>query len=441
MPADPVARKAIDEILGRLDLVEAGLTQTNEALAGLEGRADVYAAALTGLEGRVSDAEVRLDTLEAEEPPPVDAEPPAPVASFTSDVSGTAVHFDGTGSTGDIVAWAWNLGAVDVNGQPVVRTGSVVDHDYSHGGDRTVGLTVTDSLGRTAAMEAVVAVPGSGEEPPPPVDPDPPPDEEPPPPPPEGIVAWEDFSGGVRHSDRGMSWATANNATSVVPDPTGELGGYVLRLRHNAKPDGGDSTNEQRFTLDQPLREATIRYKLWCPPNYEHRSQGGADNNKFFTAWEDAPEIPGDGYGGDPDDCIIVMETRPKNDGTGSSYVYCHYDSAVTGYLENSDRPNQRANWSPPASDIFTPAERGKWHDVEVYRKNGDLGKANGSIELKVGGKVMISRRNFAWESDRPGWEHGYFLGWSNSGFAEETVFLIADVQVFAGAPENWPSG
>jgi hypothetical protein len=32
---------------------------------------------------------------------------------------------------------------------------------------------------------------------------------------------------------------------------------------------------------------------------------------------------------------------------------------------------------------------------------------------------------------------HGYFMGWSNSGFDEQTVFHIDDVKFFASRP-NW---
>ena len=39
--------------------------------------------------------------------------------------------------------------------------------------------------------------------------------------------------------------------------------------------------------------------------------------------------------------------------------------------------------------------------------------------------------RNFAAPSDGPdGWSAGYVLGWSNSGYAEETEFLVDEFPV-----------
>ena len=80
----------------------------------------------------------------------------APVAAFSSQVAGLGVSVDASTSTasdGATLTYSWNWG----DGTPP-STGVTATHAYAAAGDRTITLTVTDSLGATAQISKTVTV-------------------------------------------------------------------------------------------------------------------------------------------------------------------------------------------------------------------------------------------------------------------------------------------
>ena len=86
--------------------------------------------------------------------------PPPAGASFTATCSGMGCTFDGSGSTGRRLSFAWDFG--DGN----TGTGKVVDHPYAVADTYTVFLTVTDKDGLDDTASQDVTVP-AGVSPPP----------------------------------------------------------------------------------------------------------------------------------------------------------------------------------------------------------------------------------------------------------------------------------
>jgi PKD repeat protein len=80
----------------------------------------------------------------------------APVASFTSSVSGLVASVDGSGSSdsdGTVASYAWDFGDGSATG-----TGRTTSHTYSAAGSYTVKLTVTDDGGATGSTTKQVTV-------------------------------------------------------------------------------------------------------------------------------------------------------------------------------------------------------------------------------------------------------------------------------------------
>ena len=90
---------------------------------------------------------------------PTENDPPvAVIAPLASAVEGTAVAFDGTGSTdadGTVVAWAWDL---DGDGQYDDSTSSQPSRTYDDDAAVAVGLRVTDDDGATAITSASLVI-------------------------------------------------------------------------------------------------------------------------------------------------------------------------------------------------------------------------------------------------------------------------------------------
>lgn len=104
----------------------------------------------------------------ADEPTPEPEPNVAPVAAFTSAVSGLIVTFDGTGSSdvdGTITLYIWDFG------DGATGVGATTSHAYAAYGAYTVRLTVTDSDGATAESSATVDLIAPPPEPAPPATP------------------------------------------------------------------------------------------------------------------------------------------------------------------------------------------------------------------------------------------------------------------------------
>lgn len=118
---------------------------------------------VTDNEGATSTLTTSVQVADPASPPPdpdpgpgPDPDPTAPSASFAgSHVGGTTMALDAGASTGNIVAWNWNLGLL-----AGTATGAQISPTFPGPGQYTVVLTVVDDQNRTASATRLVIVPG-----------------------------------------------------------------------------------------------------------------------------------------------------------------------------------------------------------------------------------------------------------------------------------------
>jgi hypothetical protein len=248
----------------------------------------------------------------------------------------------------------------------------------------TVSVGAT-AFGRTVADDAVVVVGGGA----------------PPEPDPGDPFFFDDFAGGQKNSADGFTWSTTTDRVSVVTFD----GLNCLRFRFGPDADGDDSSAQQNFSMGRNLSELWLQYSIWVPTNYAHRSQSGVTNNKFFRLW-------GDSYG-----------SRNK---VGLS----SFRASPSDLRFEANRPEWGTSGVGVISGVATPAYgdvTGEWVQVRMHHKMVTAAENDGVIELWFDGVKVMDTTNLpiSYVSGQAYWNTGYFFGWANSGFTEETDFHI----------------
>ncbi len=226
-------------------------------------------------------------------------------------------------------------------------------------------------------------------------------------------------SGNLSHTQSGIRWSGSNSGSADdlrVSTQNPRAGSYSLQFTFTGGPAGDDAWSEQRFALGGQYHELWTRYDLYVPANYVHR-QDGASNNKFLDFWADPYSPPS----------FYVNWSTTSNGGGGS-------DLEIHKAHAGSELPIDR-----PASgrDFITAQDLGAWHEIVARLKVPTADGANDGIAQmwKDGVQVVdLTAINNWGGTGKNYFDAGYLLGWSNSGFAETTVFYIDNV-VFADTP------
>jgi len=190
-------------------------------------------------------------------------------------------------------------------------------------------------------------------------------------------------------------------------------GEYALAMGHRGKPLGKDSSNEKRFRVP-PLAEVWWSYWLRVPENFEHRIDR-PNNNKFGCVWDVSYEREGVTV------CWEYVRRRERcsqityrwvSDGRrrphdGHANLFCPEDRGKWGHFVHHIHPEQGSIqlWR-------------KWEDEDRYTNLHDVRKA----PIKDMGPISF----------------GYWQGWSNSGFTEDTIFYGDDFRWANTPPEGF---
>lgn len=230
----------------------------------------------------------------------------------------------------------------------------------------------------------------------------------------------------------GFSWGS-NNRTSVVTseaavynnreiynppsydaDWTPKHGDHSLRFRYAA----GEPMAEQRFDLGGAYKDLWIQYWVRVPTNYSH-GQSSPSNHKFFALWMDDYSSKGLGP-------TIAWEFWGT--GGGSSGLAYHYSEGQ--YTILGGHRDQR-------DFISVPEDQGRWMEITIHTKASSNDRsADGVIELwrrwedeASNQRTLFHRTTNAIlpipNGGPEGWSAGYFMGWANAAYAQDTEWLV----------------
>lgn len=232
-----------------------------------------------------------------------------------------------------------------------------------------------------------------------------------------GQVIFKDGfeSGNLSHTENGFRWSAATRVTSEFA----HTGSYSARFRFKAGLDGEDASAEQRFNLGGNYPEIWIKYDIYVPPNYYHRSQSSSANNKgLVTLWN--------GDYGRPIQ-FLGFEQWPTSD--GSSRISYH---PIPG--------RDMGHKFPGAMFVDRATDLGKWVEWIIHFKVASEANNDGVIRVwkRTEGQErqqVINVNNLNnYVSSGNYFSQGYLLGWSNSGFSEETIMYIDNI-IFSTEP------
>jgi hypothetical protein len=220
------------------------------------------------------------------------------------------------------------------------------------------------------------------------------------------------------------SGAEIYNVLSGDPrDWTALHGGNCLRFRYEGGTDPGVFSEQSWNLVSRSEKTLWMRYALRVPTNYTHEnvpdiygeSYTPTANNKLWATWQDAYSTNGTGSN-------VRMEFRP--DGAGGSVWDVDASNTVGGGTESFPFltvPDDRGKWmyicvklvtesTPGASDGSTTVWR-KWADgVDTWEQTHSVTGAPYALPT---------------DGTKQGWSAGYLMGADNSGYAEDTEFLL----------------
>jgi hypothetical protein len=236
----------------------------------------------------------------------------------------------------------------------------------------------------------------------------------------------------ARANADGFTWGSGGSRVTVAEVPAGRTG-WGLRYRFGPDADGADSSAEQRFNTGRSLSHLWIEYDIYIPPNYIHRNSTGPDNNKFLALWRDTySDVTGGTWrifhelnrGGDTNSTCRMMSSRwDLNSATDTGLPFAANGSTMI---------------SPSG-----PIAIGAWTQVRYeFKAASAYGASDGIIRVWFNGTLFGEMTNGKfWNFDTATdpvdcvLKQGYFMGWSNSGFLDETLLYTYGAKFYDTDP------
>ena len=233
-------------------------------------------------------------------------------------------------------------------------------------------------------------------------------------PPGSAVLLFEDDfeTGNLSKTVNGFRWT--DRANTGVSNAAARSGSYSLEFTYTTQPDG-DAMSEQRFYLGGNYRDVSVEYDILIPSNYYHRTQSGPANNKgFLYLWANTYADPRP---------LVATNFWPDNSGQSIGSVYT--------------RPNDLGHYMEFTAPAISTSDVGNWMHIVVRYAYASPSNNDGIAQIwktPGGGSTVqiLNKTNGAWyHAQGTGFDNGYLLGWSNSGFDQVTRFYIDNVKVW----------
>jgi hypothetical protein len=252
------------------------------------------------------------------------------------------------------------------------------------------------------------------------------------------VVTQDPIDGPVKVYENGVIYAIQ---TTLMPDGvtirdwTAHTGDYSLQFKYYALDSGVTQPNwtEQRFDFGKGYPDIWFSYHIRVPSNYVRGpdSPSGGRNNKFMIFLM-APMT----YYSDPTVSWVEVKDRPNLLETGMNIKLQTHNGVDHSYTPESTT----------YVDFITPADAERWMHVVFHLKaSSDNSTPDGVATMY---RKWENEDNFTYitgyedvdlglgqasiDSGYQGWGSGYFLGWANDPYAEQTEWLVDDFTLSA---------
>lgn len=239
-----------------------------------------------------------------------------------------------------------------------------------------------------------------------------------------GVLFSDTFeSGNLSHTENGFGWngtnAGSGDGLSVSTD-IARSGTRSVKFTFGGGPAGADAWSELRYILGKNMTDVYIQWYQYFPdgteglgPRWTHRSDG-ISNNKLFKLWADKYT----GY-----TVMTGIGSYPLSG--GNSNFFTDYGTNQTGGNGNFDKDIDRVG--------LTNTLRGRWVKFQYHVKTASSANNDGVLQLWVDDVLTINNTDMnLYPLNGVGnyFRNGYFMGWSNSGFAQTTNTYVDDVTI-----------
>lgn len=220
------------------------------------------------------------------------------------------------------------------------------------------------------------------------------------------VFFQDDFDGGKRQPEIATDGSRWGDWTSTVGMEQYANGEWAMAFNFHQE-EGGDSWSEQNLYFNNK-NEVWVSYDIYLPANYHHR-QG---NNKFFCIYNNNHR-PG---------FYVNFSTEAASD--GGSYIDIRY------YRNGSEQDNSKFRPAGGWPRIWDPSkDNGKWHKIVMHFKTSTNNNTpDGVAQIWKNGELLLNITNldaYASSNNLNYMDEAYFIGWSNSGYAQKTQILV----------------